>query len=175
MLGRAEPTRATLAANFMRREQRGLSWTRVVAVPGLVVATLQVVGCGTPTGAQIPPTDPAVLSVQLGVPSGVVALPADPRDVVVRSGPDQLSIVTWGSSKCPTVPTRIQPIARNELHITMGSRASGGLASGAFCTTDLTGSTSAFQLPGSIDTGAPLVVVVSDGGNSTSVTIPPSF
>lgn len=105
------------------------------------------------------------------VPAGAVQASApdgDPRFAASWAGRDRITVTTWGSSSCPTGPVRIERTGPQEVEVEV--RATGDEDD---CTADLSPTTSTVVLPEGVDDGAPLAVLVDDGGETgTRLTLP---
>gem|GEM_PF-2123789 len=78
-------------------------------------------------------------------------------------------MVTWGSSGCPRLPTRLDAIGRNALSITLSNGAPPG---GTSCTTDAAPTTSIIRIPGTVDAAGQIAVTTVDGFYGTTVVLP---
>jgi hypothetical protein len=81
-----------------------------------------------------------------------------------------VDVVTWGSSGCPRLPTRLDVIGRNAISITMSNGAPPAFAS---CPADSAPTTSIIRIPGTVDAGGQISVTTVDGVYGTTVVLPP--
>jgi hypothetical protein len=122
---------------------------------------LFVVGCG----AQSLPS--WLVRYYLGAPSGVSTLKA--QDGAVWWSTDEIAMVTWGSSGCPDLPTRLAVPAGNRLTVTAQLYD----PSHASCSADLAPTTSIIKVPAALTRTEDVTVTIVDVYYGATVSLPP--
>lgn len=81
-----------------------------------------------------------------------------------------MAVLTWGSSGCPGLPSRLKVSGSNELTVTVTMEVP---SDGASCPADLAATTGVIRVPTALDVNAYVNVTVVDGNYGTTVTLPP--
>ncbi|HXZ99895.1 MAG TPA: hypothetical protein VEK76_06050 [Candidatus Binatia bacterium] len=87
-------------------------------------------------------------------------------DMVAWNGPQQLAVVTWGSSSCPALPLKVEGKPGNKVTVTVGLT----VPSNSLCTADMAATTSIIALPAGINPNQPVIVTVT-GNNKQGRTV----
>jgi hypothetical protein len=103
----------------------------------------------------------------LGAPSGVSTLKAQDGAVWMTSG--EIAVVTWGSSGCPDLPTRLAVPAGNRLNVTAELYDPSHVS----CSADLTPTTSVIKVPAALSLTEDVTVTIVDVSYGATVSLPP--
>ena len=125
----------------------------------IIVASAVAVSACSSGGSASP--HPIVLRTYHGIPSGAVTqhpgFAGVIKPIAAFTSATTLSLTTWGSGSCPTVPTSLTVVDRTHLYVRTASSARAGSA----CTADLGPTTSEIAIsPDKIDTAGEVHVQV---------------
>lgn len=143
-----------------------------LATAGFIALSMSACAAGTASSG---PSPKWLLRHYLGAPAGVTGVVNGARtgyrDDAIWLAPNEIGVVTWGSSGCPTLPIQIQAPSHSALTLIL----SGGPAppSGYGCLTNLLPTTSVVKVPTDVDGGKPLTVTLVDGVYGATYVLPP--
>jgi hypothetical protein len=158
---RSWPTPIALRKHRAASAVRDVVRPRFQALIAGAVLMLFVAGCGA---ANLPSW---LLRHYLGAPSAVSTLKAQDGAVWMPSG--EIAVVTWGSSGCPDLPTRLAVPTRNRLDVT----AEPYDPSHASCPADLAPTTSIIKVPAALSLTEDVTVTIIDVTYGATVSLPP--
>jgi hypothetical protein len=92
-----------------------------------------------------------------------------PQDGAVWITPEEMAVVTWGSSGCPDLPTRMTVPASNRLTVT----AEPYDPSNSSCPADLAPTTSVIKVPAALSLTDDVTVTIVDVSYGATVSLPP--
>lgn len=122
---------------------------------------LAVAACGTQ------PLPSWLVRYTLGAPPGMTTT-TPPRDAAVWTAAGRMEVVTWGSSGCPGLPTRLDVPASNVLTVTVKIYD----PSNASCPADLAPTTSVINVPAKLNGREEVTVSILDGAYGRTVSLP---
>jgi hypothetical protein len=145
-------------------------WSLVTA--GFVALSMSACAAGTASGVS---SSKWLLRHYLGAPPGVTEVVNGARtgyrDDAIWLAPDEIGVVTWGSSGCPTLPIQIHTPSKTALTLILSSGPP--LPSGYACLTNDLATTSVVRVPTYVDDGKRLVVTLIDGVSGATYVLPP--
>jgi hypothetical protein len=133
----------------------------------VLAGTILIVVVGA-CGAEASP--PWLVRHYLGLPPGVTLSPERDRDNAVWATAGQMAVLTWGSSGCPGLPSRLKVSGSNALTVTVTADLP---PDGATCPADMAATTSVIQVPTALDVSEPVNVRIVDGSDGATVPLPP--
>ncbi|MFI5287375.1 MAG: hypothetical protein ACHQ4F_13780 [Candidatus Dormibacteria bacterium] len=138
--------------------------SRFLSVLAGAVVILVVGACG----AEASP--PWLVRHYLGLPPGVTLSPQRVRDNALWLTAGQMAVLTWGSSGCPGLPSRLKVTGGNALTVMVTADVP---PDGASCPADLAATASVIQVPTALDVSEQVNVTIVDGSFGATVPLPP--